>query len=213
MNHPFEKYESKWESSPKFRVKIKNIWNHKPRYSIQTPFTHLSFGIRLDESRGFLKIFFCFKTPKRCAISLVNDLLGFRSFKQEFLDPTRRIIPWLEDVVKTAIRCHPLRIFGWSDVSTPPYLTTYPKWGAHPPSRVFFSYKNHPILHGGKSFPSQQKMSEFGHGGHVGKTRTPASPTYVTFPRGFQTPNVRRYEKTPPKTYLKNHLVRRHLED
>ena len=28
--NPFEKYESKWESSPIFGVKIKNIWNHQP---------------------------------------------------------------------------------------------------------------------------------------------------------------------------------------
>ena len=26
LNHPFEKYESKWESSPGFGMKIKNIW-------------------------------------------------------------------------------------------------------------------------------------------------------------------------------------------
>ena len=30
LNHPSEKYESKWESSPIFEVKIKNIWNHHP---------------------------------------------------------------------------------------------------------------------------------------------------------------------------------------
>ena len=30
MNNPFEKYSSKWESSPSFGVKIKNVWNHHP---------------------------------------------------------------------------------------------------------------------------------------------------------------------------------------
>ena len=30
VSTPSEKYESNWESSPKFGVKIKNIWNHHP---------------------------------------------------------------------------------------------------------------------------------------------------------------------------------------
>ena len=48
--NPFEKYESKWESSPKFGVKIKNVWNHHPVHL--HCFTKKSIDLNASKSPG-----------------------------------------------------------------------------------------------------------------------------------------------------------------